>query len=269
MKDFLDIIYKKYNNKDYIGTDPVIYPHKLAGNKEFIAFISSVFAYGKVSLIQRFLDLFFTEYGVDPFKKKNKKSIYYRFQKEDDIYKLYQFLHKIYKDYGSLYNYFIKQSANIEVAYDKFRNEFFDYFDHDVTNGLTFLLPDIMKSAAKRIRMFFRWMVRKDEIDFGLWAGYNKKELKFPLDIHILTYAYKHNIINNKINSRKNVEKITDFFKSIDEDDPVKYDFAITRLGMIYRCKYTKSESCESCEWKKQCFLIDNYKRSYILTMNI
>ncbi|MGA1847524.1 TIGR02757 family protein [Deferribacter abyssi] len=269
MKSFLNLIYKKYNKKEFIGSDPILYPHKLPGNKEFVAFVSSVFAYGKVSLIQRFLDQFFTEYGVDPFVNKVKKNIYYRFQNKNDIFIFYQFLHKVYTDYGSLYNYFIRQSDDIEIAYEKLRSDFFSYIDNKKTKGLIFLMPDINKSAAKRIRMFFRWMVRKDEIDFGLWSGYSSKRLKAPLDIHILTYSYNCNIICNKKNNRSNMEKITEFFRGIDENDPVKYDFAITRLGMIYKCKYTKSESCDFCEWKNSCFLIDNYKRSYILSMNI
>ena len=102
-------------------------------------------------------------------------------------------------------------------------------------------------------------MVRYDNIDFGLWAHiYNKNMLKIPLDTHILTFGCNQGIINSKNSSRKNQHLITDFFSSINKNDPVRYDFALTRLGMVFGCKYSRSGSCASCVFKNGCFLIDN-----------
>ncbi|BAI80635.1 conserved hypothetical protein [Deferribacter desulfuricans SSM1] len=254
MLSFLEKIYHYYNRKEFISTDPIIYPHTIKGDIEFIAFISSIFAYGRVASINKFLKLFFDLYGFYPNRVKTKKNIYYRFQSSDDIYNFLNFLKNIFQSYGSLYDFLLKINPNdLDAAYKGFHEYYLEYFGNKLTQGLRFLLPDITKSSAKRVRMFFRWMVRKDNIDFGVWVKYDKKSLKFPLDIHILTYAYNRNIIRNKSNSYKNTLKVTDYFLKINEIDPVKYDFALTRLGMIEGCKFLKDESCKNCRWFKVC----------------
>ncbi|MGA1862823.1 TIGR02757 family protein [Deferribacter thermophilus] len=254
MQSFLEKIYDYYNNISFCSTDPILFPHKLNGNKEYVAFLSSLFAYGRVKSINQFLNNLFNEYGTEPSNITIKKNLYYRFQTNDDIFNFLKFLKNIYDEFGSLYNYFlILDSSDVEKAYYLFRKDFLETFKNNTSHGLQFLLPDIYKSSAKRIRMFFRWMIRKDSIDFGIWKKYDKKLLKAPLDIHILTYAYNMNIIKNKSNNFKNVLNVTNYFLKVNNYDPLKYDFAITRLGMLEGCKFRKKESCKKCRWFNGC----------------
>ena len=95
--------------------------------------------------------------------------------------------------------------------------------------------------------MFLRWMVRKDEVDFGFWDFFDKSSLFMPVDTHIMRMAINLNIVDKKDTPKKALEKVTSFFKELNYDDPAKYDFSITRLGIVSNCKYSENEVCSNC----------------------
>lgn len=199
LKLFLEKIYQKYSAEEYLGTDPIIFPKTYQGNTEYLAFISSLFAYGQVKLIQNFLTNFFESYGTETKSKLcNKKNIYYRFQTAEDIYLLVKFLHKIYKDYGSIEGCFYNLSNNIEESICRFMSLAKDFGNtNNAGAGYFFLFPTYGKSALKRVRMFLRWVIRDTDVDLGLWKKYNKSELLYPLDTHILKFSKKLKIISS------------------------------------------------------------------------
>lgn len=256
--DFLEAIYKKYNRIDFIETDPIFFPHSIEGNKEFIAFTAASFAYGNVKAIKKFLSSFFEAYGSDPFKlnlKAIKENIYYRFQTDKDVYAYIELMKKVYEEFGSLENLFIKSSASNISNVDKAIILLRSHLDM-VTNGLNFLMPIPGKSASKRLHMFIRWVVRSDEVDLGLWHFFDRSSLQAIADTHILRMAKNLKIIEENEKSSKAVEKITAYFKSLNPNDPAKYDFALTRLGIVFGCKYERSNKnsiCLSCDNFKIC----------------
>lgn len=252
--DFLESIYKTYNRKDYIQTDPIRFPHELDGNKEFIAFTASAFAYGNMKALQKNLFNYFEIAGTDPFNLNldiNDK-LYYRFQTKEDVAAYSTLMKKIYNKYGSLENLFKEANCYTVSSIDNGMKLLRSHIDN-MTNGLNFLLPVPGTSATKRIYMFLRWMVRKDEIDFGEWEYFDKTTLLMPADTHILRMANKLGIINENEKGRKAVIKVTDFFKRLNPDDPAKYDFALTRLGIVFGCIYSKSEKCDGCSEFSHC----------------
>lgn len=253
--NFLEHCYSIYNRVEYVKTDPIFFPTIQEGEREYIAFVSALFAYGKVSLINNFLQRFFDHYGIKPNTLKNSDpNIYYRFQSHDDVYKIYYFLMDVYERYGSIERCFLSFSDNLEDALGKFVKFGRDFgIKHDAGSGFFQLFPDPKNSGLKRIRMFLRWMVRKDEIDFGLWKNFDKKDLIYPIDTHILRFAFKNGIVKNETNSLKNAIKITEFFKEINSEDPLKYDFTITRLGMVCRCEYEIKADCGVCAHRVRC----------------
>jgi len=255
LKLFFEKIYQKYSAEDYLGTDPIIFPKTYRGNTEYVAFISSLFAYGQVNLIQKFLTNFFEAYGTETKSKLcNKKNIYYRFQTAEDIYLLVKFLHKIYKDYGSIEGCFYCLSNNIEESICRFMALAKDFGNtNDAGAGYFFLFPTYGKSALKRMRMFLRWVIRDTDVDLGLWKKYNKSELLYPLDTHILKFSKKLQIISSESGTHKNSMAITAFFRNIAPDDPVKYDFPITRLGIVNKCLISDSIKCINCEFVNLC----------------
>lgn len=252
---FWEHIYSQYTRAEFIGTDPIIFPSTIDGNKEYISLVSSLFAYGRVNSIQDFLKKFFYRYGNDPFDTDNSEAkLYYRFQTAEDIRLLVTLIKGIYLQYGSVQNFFVNLSDSLEKALEGF----LDYArgfgaENNAGRGYFFLFPKYGKSGLKRLRMFLRWMVRKDDVDFGLWGAYKTGELLYPPDTHILRFAKNFGIISSEANSHRNARLITDYFKTIDKQDPVKYDFAITRLGMLNSCKFKRSVSCEVCGLKNGC----------------
>lgn len=252
--DFLEYLYSVYNKKEYIHSDPIRFPHELEGCVEFIAFTASAFAYGNMKAIQGFLRKYFNYAGTVPSELNCNidSGIYYRFQKSSDM-AAYSFLMKeVYSEYGSLGNLFHKAGADSIDTVDKgiilLRSHI-----RDMTGGLNFLIPVPGKSASKRLYMFLRWMVRKDEVDFGLWEHFDKTGLYMPSDTHILRMAHNLGIIDKNENNKKAVLKVTDFFKNLNPQDPAKYDFALTRLGIISGCRYSESDICANCPHKKIC----------------
>lgn len=251
---FLEYLYSYYNNKEYIFSDPIRFPHEIKGNKEFIAFTAASFAYGNMKAIQGFLYKYFEYEGSDPFKLNTavNDNIYYRFQTKEDVAEYSLLMKRVYEEYGSIFNLFKKADAlsveNIHKGIILLRS----HIKH-ITNGLNFLLPVPGKSASKRLYMFLRWMVRCDDVDFGLWEGFNKQSLYMPADTHILRMSANLGIIGDNEKGKKAVIKVTDFFKGLNINDPAKYDFSLTRLGIISGCKYSRNDICEGCVHKKVC----------------
>lgn len=253
-KTFFEHLYSLYNHKDYIKTDPIRFPHELDGNKEFIAFTASCFAYGNMKAIQSFLFKYFEYAGCDPLHLNcniNDK-LYYRFQKKEDVSSYSKLMKNIYTKYGSLHNLFEEAGANsikdISKGIELLRSHM-----EEITNGLNFLIPVPGKSASKRLYMFLRWMVRDDDVDFGLWKNFDKTSLYMPVDTHIMRMALNLNIVNENETSKTALEKVTAFFKKLNPNDPAKYDFSITRLGIVSSCKYSNNKICEYCINKNIC----------------
>jgi uncharacterized protein (TIGR02757 family) len=102
-----------------------------------------------------------------------------------------------------------------------------------LTDGIKFMFPLPEKgSSCKRMNLFLRWMVRKDELDFGLWKGITTDKLIIPVDTHVARICTELGLTSRKNVSWKMAEEITDNLKEFDPVDPVKYDFAICHIGM-------------------------------------
>lgn len=255
MKDFFaffENIYSLYNKTEYIHTDPIYYPHTLEGDKEFIAFTAACFAYGNVKAIKSFLLSFFDHYGTDPYNMNTEKSgLYYRFQSEADVGLYADFMKRLYGEYGSIENLF-KTRENLEEGINHFYDTVLKMAE-GADRGFLFLIPNPKTSGAKRLRMFLRWMVRSDDVDFGMWRSFSAEQLMMPIDTHILRFAKNNGITKSDTASRANLNAVSGFFRELNSEDPAKYDFALTRLGIVHSCKYRECEHCLECIHRKSC----------------
>ncbi len=255
-RPFFEYLYSKYNKPEYIGTDPVYFPHNISGNKEFIAFTSALFAYGNVKAIQGFLARFFESCGTDPGSlKPNPAGLKYRFQNAADIAEYTEVIKRIYGTYGSIEAFFTHKGDTNPynaalTAMEKIKS---GYLRQPASHGLSFLLAVPGQSASKRLMMMMRWMVRSDEIDLGLWKSFSTTDLFMPLDTHIHRMSASLGIINSNDNSKTALGKVNAFFKQLSPNDPVRYDFALTRLGIVTGCSYTKNSVCKDCADNKMC----------------
>jgi uncharacterized protein (TIGR02757 family) len=248
LKQKLEYHYKAFD-RSKLEPDPLQFPHLFEDEKniEVMAFIASVFAYGNVRQILNSLNKFLQIAENDPYNfilnfrtSDSKNSFTHRFYFESDIQKLFFLLQLVYNQYGALRNLFLagynEKHPNVKNAITNFSNFFLRKSKaefREISRGIKFMFPLPQKgSACKRMNLFLRWMVRKDELDFGLWNVIPTSKLIIPVDTHISKIC-KH----LKLTKRKNVswqmaEEITENLKRFDPIDPVKYDFALCHIGM-------------------------------------
>ncbi|HAL45365.1 MAG: TIGR02757 family protein [Planctomycetes bacterium GWF2_42_9] len=266
LKTLLEALYKKYNHKEFIPPDPLqfLYHYKDKADMEIAGFLSAMFAYGAVEQIQKFLTSLFTKMGDSPsafiknFTAKDKKlfrPLKYRFNTSDDIITLLQSLKKVLKQYDSLENLFLAgynpSDANIIPAATKFISAL------GISNkspGLKFLLSDPANGGTcKRLFLFLRWMVRNDEVDSGLWRKIDKSKLIAPVDVHIGRLSKIVGLHNKKTLNLKTAIEITDALTLISPQDPIKYDFALCRIGILENCTGKQNKYCPECELAEFC----------------
>ena len=101
--------------------------------------------------------------------------------------------------------------------------------------------------------MFLRWMIRKDDVDFGIWNSFSASSLSVPLDTHVTKLALRLGVINEKESGKKALDKVNAFFRELSPNDPVKYDFALTRLGIAEGCNYEGRDACRHCAHRDIC----------------
>lgn len=265
IKPFLDSVYSFYNQEVYQQTDPIIIPHnyKLTSDIESTAFVSALFAYGNVGQIQKTLTGIFSNFSGTNFinelvslsdseLKDRLHSRYYRFYTSDDIFVLFKFLQHIYQSFDGMETAIIKLAGNGK-SYASYHGlaEYWQAFisQYPVTHGLKFMISNFSKkSANKRLLMYFRWMIRKDAIDFGIWRRIDPNELLFPLDTHTSRIMYYLGISETGKANFEEACRITGKLKLLEPSDPVKFDFAISRLGILNECPKRKSiEKCTNC----------------------
>ncbi len=252
LKNFLEQTVEKYNKKEFLDTDPISMVHKISGdkNRETYAFIVSIFAFGNVksikTTIQKMLQpMTDNVYSFIKNYKKDRttlfKGIVHRFIKEKDISCLINALHIILREFGSIEDLFMhcyNKGKNVRKAIEGFSEITREIYrkNNDNFSGRTlrFMLPSPENgSACKRMNLFLRWMVRKDEIDLGIWKGIEKNQLIIPLDTHIARISKSLWLTKRKTPGWNMAEEITENLKKFDPNDPLKYDFALTRIGIL------------------------------------
>ena len=251
LKEKLEYHYRAFN-KSRISPDPLQFLHLFKDEKdiEAMGFIASVFAYGNVKQIINTLNKFVQLSGNKPyafisdFKRGDLRSetLIHRFYSKEDISDFFVLISKAYRDYGSLRGLFLDfynpAEINLKAAISGFSNYFIENYKklngkNKISLGIKFMFPLPEKgSACKRMNVFLRWMIRKDELDFGLWKDIPANKLVIPVDTHVARISRSLKLTKRKNVSWKMAEDITEKLKKFDPVDPVKYDFAICHIGM-------------------------------------
>lgn len=248
LKAFLDEKVDRYNSTDFISSDPISIPHQFESKHdiEISGFVAAIIAWGQrvtiiknANLLMQWMDyspydfiMNFTDKDLDPFRK----FVHRTFNGADCEFFMWS-LKNIYQKYGDLENAFAKSFSATEAdtfeALIRFRNRFFE-LDHEVRTEKHIANP-AKNASAKRMNMFLRWMVRKDNrgVDFGIWNAIAPSQLICPLDIHSGRVARKIGLLARKQNDWKAASELTSNLKKMDLHDPVKYDFALFGLGIF------------------------------------
>ena len=270
LRDFLETKYRQYNTSSFIEKDPISIPHKFKKKEdiEISGFLAATIAWGQritavrnANKIVELMDYqpydFIKNHSIDDLKPF-KKFVHRTFNGEDCIYFI-RSLKNIYTKYDGLEAVICPQSTvhspQIKIKSQKSNNDlrlttydlrlslinFYNlFFEVPAKPRTTRHLSNPDKnSAAKRLNMYLRWMVRNDNngVDFGIWKSIKPSQLYCPLDIHSGNVARSLGMLNRNANDWKSVEKLTGNLRKFDPLDPVKYDFALFGLGIYENFK--------------------------------
>ena len=268
IKDCLEALYVRYNRREFIGSDPLqfVYEYSNPMDMEVVALLAADLAYGRVQQIQKSLADLLGRMGKNPyafvkdFDKAERRSLTgfkHRFTTGSDISDLLQLLRNVFEQSGSIEKHFLlgynKDDENILPALSKFCDSLYAMHarEHNgqISRGLKYLLASPTGgSVCKRLNLFLRWMVRDDDVDVGLWKSVDKDKLIVPVDVHMARLCRILGFHDRKTVSLSTAITITESFAEIEPTDPVKYDFALTRIGIIDDCTGQQRSGCEFCE---------------------
>mgnify|MGYP005996141621 CR=1 FL=1 len=246
LKEFLDAKVSQYNNPKFIESDPIQIPHQFHKKEdiEIAGFLTATIAWGNrksiINNAKRLMDLL-----------DNAPYDFVLNHHESDLEKLLPFVHRtfngndckqfikslrhIYLNHSGLESLFSKhaETNSLQKSISNFKSIFFE-IDH-LARTQKHVSDPLKNSAAKRINMFLRWMVRNDntDVDFGIWKSLSPSLLSCPLDVHSGNVARKLGLLKRKQNDAKALLELDTALRNLDAKDPVKYDFALFGLGVF------------------------------------
>lgn len=247
LKERLEDYYRQYNHIQYADTDPVrfLFDYTCPHDREVAGLVASCLAYGKVEVINKNAGILLKRLGPSPAEYLSCASIHdirsqvsgfcHRFAGQTHILGLLSAIKGVRKAYGSLHECFVKGMEKNDETVLPGLVRFYSAMMANAAENPGHLLADPEKgSALKRLHLFLRWMVRKDEVDFGDWEGVLPEKLIVPLDVHMHRMGILLGFTARKAGDGKAAFEVTEGFHRIQPEDPVKYDFSLTRLGMEY-----------------------------------
>lgn len=246
LKEFLDEKVIEYNNPRFIESDPIQIPHRFSKKQdiEIAGFLTATIAWGNrksiINNANRLMDLMgnsphdFVMNFNDNHSEKLSSFVHRTFNGGDLIYFI-QALQNIYTKHDGLENVFSKhaEESSLQSSIHHFKKVFFELPHQQRTQK--HVSDPLKNSAAKRINMFLRWMVRSDNsgVDFGIWKTLSPAQLSCPLDVHSGNVARKLKLLKRKQNDAKALMELDTSLRKLDKNDPVKYDFALFGLGVF------------------------------------
>lgn len=243
--DLLNALADKYNNPAFIASDPIQIPHEFKSKQdiEISAFLTATISWGQRGTIIRNARKLMEIMNRAPYDfilhctehELNQIHFTHRTLNSHDLRFLLLCLRGVYFQHNSLEDLFLPQpgETNLFPAISRFRTALLNGRDPGRT-GKHLANPD-KGTAAKRVHMFLRWMVRRDSrgVDFGLWQRIPMSILSCPLDVHTGNVARALKLLNRKANDRRAVEELDRELRKMDPTDPVRYDYALFGEGVM------------------------------------
>jgi len=248
-KKTLEQQYNKYNDRKYVHPDPLefLYDYKDVRQREIAGLIAASLAYGQVKQILKSVSKVLNILGSEPSEfllKTSRKELDYlfkdfkhRFTTGEEMAGFLANTGYVIRKYGSLYECFesvYKKDKDLLAAILNFSKEL-RLGDCECYNSLMPMPGG--KCAYKRVNLYLRWMVRKDNVDPGGWDSISTSKLIIPLDVHMHRVSILYKLTERKQADMIAARQITETLKKYAPDDPVKYDFALTRPGINARNK--------------------------------
>lgn len=276
LKNRLDQLYSEYQT-DYLSLDPIQFLKNYSSpeDQEIVAFVAAALAIGRVDLFQKAIAQVLDAMQPSPsaFIKSFNANMWdglngfvYRFYKQKDIGLLFSILHQLLEQEKSLENIFLggyeEDHPHIGKALSVFIEKImgFDpkpFYPKMPDKGKSirhFLASPEDGSSCKRLNLFLRWMIRKDDLDIGIWKRIPSSRLIIPVDTHIARLGRKLGLTQRKSADWKMALEITESLRKLNPEDPVKYDFSLCTIGKLNACPKPGDDfSCIHCPVYKFC----------------
>jgi uncharacterized protein (TIGR02757 family) len=258
LREFLDRKVEEYNRPSFIAADPISIPHQYTKKQdiEIAGFFTAIFSWGnRTTIIRKSKEL------MDLMDRAPHQFILQH--TEDDLRKFLSFKHRTFNAtdlyyFIAFFKYHYSQHASLEDAFllpwekagsslrEGSLSAFYHYF-FSLEDGFAPATPLAPRrthkhiaspeknSSCKRLNMFLRWMVRKDDkgVDFGIWDRIRAGSLVCPLDVHVARVARRLGLLTRTQSDWQAAMELTDYLLLLDREDPVKYDFALFGLGVM------------------------------------
>jgi len=268
LAEILERVYARYNHRRFIGADPLQFAYRFdrPQDAEVACFLAAALAYGRVQQIQRSLNDLFARMDCGPYdfamnfspsRRGRLTGFKHRFTTAEDLGDLLELLRTVLRQHGSIESFFVEgidpSEPNVLPALARFCDRLTHVYARKhggkVSRGLMYLLASPSRgSASKRLHLFLRWMVRADDVDPGLWKGVDPARLIVPLDVHMARLCRILGLHDSNTISQSTAVRVTEGFAAIVPADPVKYDFSLSRIGIVDDCTGRSRPSCGSCE---------------------
>ena len=248
-KEKLDRLFLRYQARRWVHPDPLefLYAYPEERDREIVGLISASLAYGRVAQILKSVSAVLEKMGPSPREfllsstdgglRKTYSGFKHRFTTAEDLINLLRGIRAVCDRYGSLHACFMDAHREChDTVYEalSFLVEKLTEGNNQRRNSLL-PLPE-RGSACKRLHLFLRWMVRKDNVDPGGWHDVSASRLIVPLDTHMHRIGSRLGMTARKQGDLKTAMQITRAFRRLVPEDPVKYDFVLTRLGIRHDC---------------------------------
>lgn len=244
-RETLDELYTCLNRREYIHPDPLelVWDYPDLPDREVVGMVASSLAYGRVQQILRSVAAVLERMDESPSRfimasswedlQRAFSDFRHRFTGGNQVAGLLHGLKQVIRRHGSLEACFVRYCGAENDSVLPALRAFVGELRAEIPCRMDMLLPDPDKgSACKRLNLFLRWMVRADEVDPGGWHGVDPRLLMVPLDTHMHRIGLEAGLTQRRQGDMRTACEITQAFRRMAPNDPVRYDFALTRLGI-------------------------------------
>ena len=251
----LEDLYKEYTTRKLVSPDPLqfLYLYEDPLDVEVVGLIAAGLAYGRVASILKAVEEVLAPLGSAPAEFIAKASerdlsklwgdFKYRFTTSEEMTALFRGIKSVKEEFGSLGEAFGASDNNEETVHSALTG-FTQRLRAGAGHSLKSLVPDPARgSACKRLHLYLRWMIRKDAVDLGIWDFISPSRLIVPLDTHMYHFGTCYGFTARRAQDLKTALEITDAFRGFAPEDPIRYDFSLTRFGIRHDLCWDDLES--------------------------
>lgn len=272
----LDELYRTFDHRES-ATDPVHIVRRFAANddREVVGFCAAALAFGRVASVLNSIETLLRAMGPRPaafvrdFRVSRDRAavdpIVHRWIRGADLVALLVILKHMLREHGSIEGFFAAgddpSAADVSPGLESFsrralgvdvRAAYEGSAPRRAGVGYFFPRPSA-GSACKRLNLFLRWMVRRDEIDLGIWTRVSPARLIVPLDTHVVRLGRCLRLTRRVSPGWPMAADVTAALRRIDEDDPVRFDFSLCHVGMMNACGYGRRQRDSQCPLRGAC----------------